>query len=101
MLCGFHGTLPVDSPNYSHAVRAALGHESFKTTTQSYAQRDGMESAQQKRVLSVAGNRRSIRLSSRRLSEDPRPAPMATARSRQKLVPELVPDHFYRRPGLA
>jgi integrase len=36
---GLHGTLAVDSGITSHAVAAALGHESFKTTAESYAQR--------------------------------------------------------------
>jgi hypothetical protein len=42
----------VDSGITSHAVAAALGHESFKTTAESYAQRDAVAS-QQKRVLGV------------------------------------------------
>jgi integrase len=50
---GLHGTLAVDSGITSHAVAAALGHESFKTTAESYAQRDAVSSAQQKRVLGV------------------------------------------------
>jgi integrase len=36
---GLHGTLAVDSGITSHAVAAALGHESFRTTAESYAQR--------------------------------------------------------------
>ena len=50
---GLHSTLAVDSGITSHAVAAALGHESFKTTAESYAQRDAVASAQQKRVLGV------------------------------------------------
>ena len=50
---GLHGTLAVDSGITSHAVAAALGHESFKTTAESYAQRDAVAGAQQKRVLGV------------------------------------------------
>jgi integrase len=34
---GLHGTLAVDSGITSHAVASALGHESFKTTAESYA----------------------------------------------------------------
>jgi hypothetical protein len=34
-------------------VAAALGHGSFRTTAESYAQRDAVTSAQQKRVLGV------------------------------------------------
>ncbi len=50
---GLHGTLAVDSGITSHAVAAALGHESFKTTAESYAQRDAVAGAQQNRVLGV------------------------------------------------
>ena len=50
---GLHGTLAVDSGITSHAVAAALGHESFRTTAESYAQRDAVTSAQQKKVLGV------------------------------------------------
>lgn len=50
---GRHRTLVVDSCIGSHAVAAALGHESFKTTAESYAQRDAVTSARQKRVLGV------------------------------------------------
>jgi hypothetical protein len=42
------GTLAVDSGITSHAVAAALGHESFRTTAESYAQRDAVTGAQQK-----------------------------------------------------
>jgi hypothetical protein len=42
---GLHGTLAVDSGITSHAVAAALGHESFKTTAESYAQRDAVAGA--------------------------------------------------------
>jgi integrase len=50
---GLHGTLAVDSGITSHAVAAALGHESFRTTAESYAQRDAVAGAQQKRALGV------------------------------------------------
>jgi integrase len=50
---GLHSTLAVDSGITSHAVAAALGHESFKTTAESYATPDAVASAQQKRVLGV------------------------------------------------
>lgn len=50
---GLHSTLAVDSGITSHAVAAALGHESFKTTAESYAHQDAVASAQQKRVLGV------------------------------------------------
>jgi hypothetical protein len=50
---GLHSTLAVDSGITSHAVAAALGHESFKTTAESYAQREAVVGAQQRRVLGV------------------------------------------------
>ena len=50
---GLHGTLAVDSGITSHAVAAALGHESFKTTAESYAQREAVAGAQQRRALEV------------------------------------------------
>ena len=43
----------MDSGITSHAVAAALGHESFKTTAESYAQREAVVGAQQRRVLGV------------------------------------------------
>ena len=48
-----NGPLAVDSGITSHAVAAAVGHESFRTTAESYAQRDAVTSAQQKRALGV------------------------------------------------
>jgi hypothetical protein len=81
---GFHGTLPVDSPNHSHAVAAALGHESFKTTTQSYALRDGVASAQQKRVLRVAG--RETRLLHHPLSRATVPGPNPVPKTKTKSI---------------
>ena len=48
-----HGTLAVDSGITSHAVASALGHESFKTTAESYAKREAVAGAQQKRALAV------------------------------------------------
>jgi hypothetical protein len=50
---GCRARLAVDSGITSHAVAAALGHESFKTTAESYAQRDAVAGAQQRRVLGV------------------------------------------------
>lgn len=47
------GAIAVDSGITSHAVAAALGHEAFRTTAESYAQRDAVAGAQQKRVLGV------------------------------------------------
>ncbi len=45
--------LAVDSGITSHAVASALGHESFKTTAESYAKREAVAGAQQKRALAV------------------------------------------------
>jgi integrase len=42
---GLHGTLAVDSGITSHAVAAALGHESFRTTAESHAQRNAVAGA--------------------------------------------------------
>jgi integrase len=50
---GLHGTLAVDSGITSHAVASALGHESFRTTAESYAKRESVAGAQQKRALAV------------------------------------------------
>jgi integrase len=50
---GLHSTLAVDSGITSHAVAAALGHGSFKTTAESYAQRDAVAGVQQRRALEV------------------------------------------------
>jgi integrase len=49
---GLHGTLAVDSGITSHAVASTRGHESFKTTA-SYAKREAVAGAQQKRVLGI------------------------------------------------
>jgi integrase len=50
---GLHGTLAVDSGITSHAVASALGHESYETTAESYAKREAVAGAQQKRALAV------------------------------------------------
>jgi integrase len=50
---GLHSTLAVEAGVTSRAVADALGHESFKTTTPSYAQAGGVGLAQQARVLTV------------------------------------------------
>jgi integrase len=56
---GLHSTLAVDAGVSSHAVANALGHESFKTTAQSYAKPEAITCAKQRRVLKVlAGGRR-------------------------------------------
>jgi len=48
---GLHATLAVSSGITSHAVAAALGHESFRITARSYARPEAIDSARQDRVL--------------------------------------------------
>jgi integrase len=48
---GLHSTLAVDAGITSHAVASALGHESFSTTSQSYARPEALDRARQARVL--------------------------------------------------
>jgi hypothetical protein len=50
---GLNGTLAVDCGITSHAVASALGHESFRTTAESYAKREAVAGPQQKRALAV------------------------------------------------
>ena len=50
---GLHATLAVSSGITSHAVAAALGHESFRITARSYARPEAIDSARQDRVLDV------------------------------------------------
>jgi hypothetical protein len=56
---GLHSTLAVDAGVTSHAVASALGHEPFKTTAQSYARKEAVSGAKQRRALRVlAGGKR-------------------------------------------
>jgi hypothetical protein len=50
----------VESGITSHAVAAALGHESFRTTAESYAKRDAVATVQQNRVLGVLTGGRKL-----------------------------------------
>lgn len=50
---GLHGTLAVAAGITAHAVADALGHESFRTTAQSYAQPEAVGRAAQARTLKV------------------------------------------------
>jgi integrase len=52
---GLHATLAVSSGITAHAVAAALGHESFRITAQSYARSEAIDSAKQERVMSALG----------------------------------------------
>lgn len=56
---GLHSTLAVRAGITGHVVAAALGHESFETTLQSYAKPGALAAAQQQQVLTVLeGGRR-------------------------------------------
>ena len=50
---GLHSTLAVEHGITGHIVAASLGHDSFTTTTRSYAQAEAVAGAQQRRVLKV------------------------------------------------
>jgi len=50
---GLHATLAVARGVTSHAVAAALGHESFATTARSYAKVEAVTAAAQSRAISV------------------------------------------------
>jgi integrase len=50
---GLHSTLAVQSGITGHVVAAALGHESFATTLQSYAKPEAQAAATQRTVLAV------------------------------------------------
>ena len=70
---GLHGTLAVERGATTHIVAQALGHESEKTSRESYISRAAITGADQRRVLTV--------LAGGRQSSSPRPAPKATSRS--------------------
>jgi integrase len=50
---GLHATLAVRAGMAAHAVAAQLGHESFATTAQSYADPSALKQAEQQRTLTV------------------------------------------------
>ena len=50
---GLHSTLAVEHGMSAHVVAASLGHESSRTTVQSYIRPEAVAGAQQRRVLSV------------------------------------------------
>ena len=58
---GLHATLAVEAGVTARAVADSLGHESFKTTAQSYAKAEGVEKAQQDRALKVLDGGKSQR----------------------------------------
>lgn len=51
----------VDNGITAHAVASALGHESFRTTAESYGKREAVAGAQQMRALAVLVGRRRRR----------------------------------------
>ena len=83
---GLHGTLAVDSGITSHAVASALGHESFKTTAESYAKREAVAGAQQKRALGGAHRRAAGVV--RAASSTPAEAP--------PIVPQSFPEPYFQ-----
>ena len=50
---GLHSTLAVENGVSAHVVAASLGHESSKTTMQSYVKPEAVAGAQQRRVMTV------------------------------------------------
>jgi integrase len=56
---GLHSTLAVRAGMTGHVVAQALGHESFATTLQSYAQPGALAAANQETVLKVLEGGRS------------------------------------------
>jgi integrase len=50
---GLHSTLAIANGVSAHVVAASLGHESSKTTIQSYVKPEAVAGAQQRRVLTV------------------------------------------------
>jgi len=57
---GLHSTLAVETGVTSHAVAAALGHESISTTMTSYARPEAVQAARQDRVVSALSLRNEI-----------------------------------------
>jgi integrase len=50
---GLHSSLAVEAGVTSHVVAAAIGHESFSTTAESYATQDALDAAKQRRTMKV------------------------------------------------
>ena len=57
---GLHATLAVDAGITSHAVAAALGHQSFTTTARSYAKAEAVTAAKQRRTTRVLSGRPEV-----------------------------------------
>jgi hypothetical protein len=50
---GLHATLAMAAGVTGHVVAASLGHEKVRTSEQSYAKREAVAGAQQRRTLTV------------------------------------------------
>lgn len=88
---GLHATLAVSSGITAHAVAAALGHESFRITAQSYARPEALDSARQDRVLGVL---------ERPGATTPAPAPVPPTRPQADpppTAPAAIPGGVVRR----
>lgn len=57
---GLHASLAAERGITGQVVAAALGHESFSTTKESYTKRGALEGATQKRALAALGDRNEI-----------------------------------------
>ena len=57
---GLHATLAVDAGITSHAVAAALGHESFTTTARSYAKAEAVTAAKQRKTTRVLAGKTNM-----------------------------------------
>jgi len=55
-----HATLAVDAGITSHAVAAALGHESFTTTARSYAKAEAATAAKQRKTTRVLAGKANM-----------------------------------------
>jgi integrase len=55
---GLHATLAVDAGISGQVVATALGHESFRTTEQSYAKAGSVSKAKHERALKALGGGR-------------------------------------------
>jgi integrase len=76
---GLHSTLAMESGESSHAVAAALGHESPRTTLQSYATRESVAAGRQDRVT----------------------ASLLRGRQRGQIRRNIVPQSFRRKENAA
>ena len=75
---GLHSSLALAAGTSSHVVAASLGHESIKTTLESYADPDAVRRGQQRAALTLLEGGKSLPPSetvrSRSVSKDQNPA---------------------------